>query len=231
MILDTLKKVIQDNVKLQGIREKVIAGTATMTDCHRYSIIAADILGDVLGDDILKIPLDQRQEICVLMMQDRYDDIATILRDTQISLDAKDGIHVAVKIPDFNLERAMQIGGSLADETADDSTIVRRAKSAPVTATKQIMDYFTRDNAKIRQQLGFRVEVIRTSVAGCCPWCESISGVYQYNKEPDGIFRRHDRCDCSIYYRTSKTASNLIGEGKKWIEVNNDLHVLKNGDQ
>lgn len=227
MILDTLRQKIEEDPVLSKIREKVIAGTSTLDDCWRYSIVSSDILGDVLGDEILQILLEQRQDITVLLMQDRYDDIAQMLLETQQQLDAKDGIHVGIKIPDFNLERATQIGGSLADETADASTIVRRAKSAPVTATKQIMDYYIRDNARIRNDLGFKTEVIRTSVAGCCPWCEEVAGVYLYTKEPEGIFRRHDNCDCMISYRTSKTTTNLIGSGKKWIENDNPVHILR----
>ena len=227
MILDGLQKLIQDNVTLQRIREKVIAGTSTIKDCNRYNILASKILGDYLGDQILLIPMDQRQEICVMLMENRYDDIITLLNTTEVALDDKAGIHVGIVTPDFNLERAMQIGGSLTDETADDSTIIRRAKAAPATATKQVVDDWIKVNAETRDLLGFETEVIRTADSNCCKWCSDVAGVYLYSKQPDGIWRRHDNCDCTIDYRTARVATSLRGSGKKWIEVQDTLHILK----
>ena len=229
-VFELLQEAITSNKVLMSIREKVSAGTATFADCHRFTILSSKILGDVLGDTVLDIPIDQRKAICVALMEERYDDITNILRQTQESIDAKANIAIRAVIPHFDTERAEQIGGSLTDETATGEVIQRRARAATATATKQVYDDYMRDNAEVRDRAGFKVEVIRTSVAGCCPWCSEVAGVYRYNDTPKDIWRRHDHCDCSIYYKSSTTASNLKGVGKRWVEVPETLHILKGSD-
>ena len=40
-----------------------------------------------------------------------------------------------------------------------------------------------------------------------CNWCKSLAGTYHYPDVPTDVYKRHDRCKCSVAYDP--------GEGKK----------------
>ena len=56
----------------------------------------------------------------------------------------------------------------------------------------------------------------------CCQWCSDVAGKYEIKDQPQGIFRRHDNCDCTIIYDGQVLRGQTGAEGKrgkKWVEV------------
>ncbi|MDO4393578.1 MAG: polymorphic toxin type 50 domain-containing protein [Bacillota bacterium] len=66
------------------------------------------------------------------------------------------------------------------------------------------LDDFVEANVKQRYQMGVQSVIIRQVLADCCEWCKSVAGAYDYGKEPDGIYRRHDHCRCVVTFKSEK---------------------------
>lgn len=58
----------------------------------------------------------------------------------------------------------------------------------------------------------------------CCDWCTEVAGKYRFGEQPDGIFRRHDNCDCTIIYDGQVLRGKQNADGsrsKTWEELPN----------
>ena len=59
----------------------------------------------------------------------------------------------------------------------------------------------------------------------CCQWCSDVAGKYEMKDQPQGIFRRHDNCDCTVIYDGQVLRGQAGDNGKrskKWVEVPKD---------
>ncbi|WP_295077324.1 DUF6883 domain-containing protein [Ruminococcus sp.] len=58
----------------------------------------------------------------------------------------------------------------------------------------------------------------------CCQWCSDVAGKYEIKDQPQGIFRRHDNCDCTIIYDGQVLRGKQNADGsrsKTWEELPN----------
>lgn len=70
--------------------------------------------------------------------------------------------------------------------------------------THSFYDLFVEANVKFKFRSGIKAVIIRRQLRKCCDWCAQLSGVYEYGKHPDDIFRRHDNCKCQVTYSCEK---------------------------
>jgi hypothetical protein len=68
-------------------------------------------------------------------------------------------------------------------------------------------------------------KVIRRAERKCCKWCSDLDGIYDYPNIPDDVYRRHDRCRCTVEYDPAdgkRKRQNV--HTKKWTdEANYDM--------
>lgn len=69
---------------------------------------------------------------------------------------------------------------------------------------KSFFDDFVELNVRARADAGIKEMVIREALGGCCPWCQKLTGIYEYGTEPKDIFKRHDNCTCIVTSRTEE---------------------------
>ena len=197
-IREEVEKRIRQDPELNRIRRKIENGSATYADTSAYSIRSGKLLGEILSGHVLDIPAEDREQLCVDLLHDRYVDINLVVDEVQSALDAAQGLRIAPHHAPENTERSHQIGTSLRDPTKPDDVIQRRAGAATETATKAVHDDRMKSEAKFRKEAGLKSYLNRVAAAGCCPWCSDIAGRYVYGDHPEDIFRRHDNCDCSV---------------------------------
>lgn len=73
-------------------------------------------------------------------------------------------------------------------------------------------DDFIHENADFRFRAGMKPKIIRTSEIKCCEWCSKNAGTYDYEDVSDSgnnVFRRHQRCRCSVVFDSGGTAQNV----------------------
>lgn len=221
-IRNTIQQQIAETPAVQKLLDKINSGKATYADTALYARWAAINLGMCLSDAICDIDLNDRAAVCKALMLDQYRDINGFVDIVQSELDSRFGIQLAPQHAPFNKERADTIGHSLADTTKPDEVIERRAENAVANAVESMHDDRMQAESKFRSRLGLTVVIERTG-ANCCPWCAEVAGKYRYGDEPEGVFRRHDNCNCTIIY-DSQVLRGTVGEDgrrtKTWEEVN-----------
>ncbi len=152
-----------------------------------------------------------------------YGDVNSIYAQTQTLLDEQAGIHIRPQQPDFPAERVDQFTHSLIDPTVNNSIIKRRAKAGCETITKSYHDDCVKKNAQFRHDAGLKCYIVRMGTK-CCEWCSEVAGKYEFGDQPDGIFRRHDNCDCTIIYDGQVLRGKKGADGRRsrsWEEVPN----------
>lgn len=206
--------------QLRVILRKIADGRADFTDTASYSIRFSQILGDVLSDGILDSP--DRVQDCKDLLRLSYDEINSLLTQVQSALDEQAGIHIAPQHEKFPEERVEQVARSLIDPTVSDETVVRRASNAASNVSASFHDDYIRRNAQFRSDLGLRTYIVRISGSESCSWCSEVSGRFRMGTQPEGVFRRHDSCECTILYDGTTLKGQLDEDGKrtkKWEEV------------
>lgn len=221
-VQEEIRQAIGTDAVLVKLRRKIESGKADFNDTFRYSDRAAKLLGEIFARRLPDIPADEREAICVAILHDRYTDINALCDRVQRMMDEAAGLHLNPQHAPFPEERAHTIGASTADQTKPLETQQRRAESAAATAARAMHDDRMQAESKFRSRLGLTVVIERTG-ANCCPWCAEVAGKYRYGDEPEGVFRRHDNCNCTIIYDT-QVLRGAVGEDgrrtKTWEEVN-----------
>lgn len=207
---------IDNNSSARAVLAKVRRGTATLADSERFTAITAEITGRLLADNVLSLPLSDRQGAFVDITAARYRDTFSVFSTVQRALDERLGINLAVIDPGFEKARAQKAGHALADQTVPESTVVRRAESAGENIVRSQHDRIVQKQAEFRDRAGLQCSAIREGGAKCCEWCASVSGKYPASDTPQGFWGRHDNCKCSILYETRKGVQRLGGSTKKW---------------
>jgi len=216
-----LDKKLAADPSLRAVIKRIKNGTATLTDSAEYARVLSHILGREVSANI--VDLDDREGIVTQLLRDCYGDVNSIYAKTQTLLDEQAGIHIRPQQPDFPAERVDQFTHSLIDPTVAESVIKRRARAGCETITKSFHDDCIKKNAQFRHDAGLKCYIVRIGTK-CCEWCSDVAGKYEFGDQPDGIFRRHDNCDCTIIYDGQVLRGRQNADGsrsKTWEELPN----------
>ena len=199
--------------------KRINSGRATFIDTARYSQVLSHILGSEVSKMILNV--DDREAVVSHLLHDSYEDINDVFGRVQSDIDKKKGLNIKPRQGEYPGERVEQFVHSLVDPTVEDSVIERRARAGTETITKSFHDDCIEENAKLHEEAGLKTYIIRMGT-NCCPWCSEVAGKYEMKDQPQGIFRRHDNCDCTVIYDGQVLrgqAGNNGKRSKKWVEV------------
>lgn len=216
-----LDKKLAADPSLRAVVKRIKNGTATLTDSAEYARVLSHILGREVSANVLD--LDDRAGVVTQLLHDCYEDVNSIYAQAQTLLDEQAGIHINPQKPAFPAERVDQFTHSLIDPTVAESVIKRRARAGCETITKSYHDDCVKKNAQFRHDAGLKCYIVRIGTK-CCEWCSEVAGKYEFGDQPDGIFRRHDNCDCTIIYDGQVLRGKRNADGsrsKTWEELPN----------
>ena len=212
---EEVSRKIGRDALLARLRQKIDSGKGTYADSFAYSDRAGKLLGEVFSRRLPDIPPEEREALCAELLHDRYTDINSVTDSVQKAQDAAQGLHLAPQHAPFNNERAHQIGSATADQTVPVETQQRRAKSATATMTRAMHDDRMKAEAKFRSRAGLKCYITRMTDGKCCPWCSKVAGRYEYGREPDGIYRRHDNCSCTVTFENGRKRQDVWSK-REW---------------
>lgn len=216
-----LDKKLAADPSLRAVVKRIKNGTATLADSAEYARVLSHIFGREVSANVLD--LDDRAGVVTQLLRDCYEDVNSIYAQVQTILDEQAGIHINPQKPAFPAERVDQFTHSLIDPTVKDSVIKRRAGAGTETITKSYHDDCIKKNAQFRHDAGLKCYIVRIGTK-CCEWCSEVAGKYEFGDQPDGIFRRHDNCDCTIIYDGQVLRGKQNADGsrsKTWEELPN----------
>ena len=219
-----LDERIRGDKQLRKIAEKIANKTADFNDTAKYSEIVSNYIGAVLQENVGEITSPVAKEfVCKELLRDQHSTINELFESVQVSIDEQNGIHIKTQKPKFPEERVDKVAHALEDPTVPLKTIKRRANAPVANVSKSFHDDCVKKNAQFRHDAGLKCYIVRIGTK-CCEWCSEVAGKYEFGDQPDGIFRRHDNCDCTIIYDGQVLRGKQNADGsrsKTWEEVPN----------
>lgn len=218
--LNIIKLRIDDkaskNKRLEYLKKKIKSKKATFADTAEYSEIISNITGSTFSNFISRMNEPGiKSYVCEELLKSRYADVNVVMSEVQKSLDEKTGINIAPQQADFPIDRVKKVADSLEDTTVSQDVIERRADSAVSNVAKSFHDDYIQKNAEFRSDAGIKCTITRTALGKCCAWCDAVCGTYVYGEEPEGIYRRHDNCNCEVIFENGRTVQDVWSK-KTW---------------
>ena len=140
------------------------------------------------------------------MLGENHKMVSGYSKQIQEILNKDAGVGLKTVIAPINQNRIDGLVNRLSHESSFDD--VSWILGAPVVNFSQnVVDNHIKINADFHYKSGLKPKIIRTTTGKCCDWCDKLAGVYFYPKVDKNVFRRHDRCDCTVEY--------YPGDGKK----------------
>lgn len=65
-------------------------------------------------------------------------------------------------------------------------------------------DSYVEANVRFRSKLGMKEVIVRRQLGNCCKWCADLAGIYDANKTPSDVFKRHRNCRCLVTHKTER---------------------------
>lgn len=159
---------------------------------------AQQLAGDALPDGRMYWNIAVR--VVKPLLEEDYARCAAAAAAVQQVLNAAAGLGLAVETPGPDTERIDGIlqGLCAAQQYADAAHLLE----APVLEnfSRAAVDETLRRNVEAHARAGLHPRVIRRAEAGCCRWCASLAGTYNYPDVPKDVFRRHRSCRCVVEY-------------------------------
>ena len=216
-LLKKIKKDFFDNAEKSTELEKLLLllkdGKATYQEAYQFATKIGGILSEVLQTNISssilpdgKMHYNIAERILSEMLGENHKMVSGYSKQIQEVLNKDAGVGLKTVFAPINQNRIDGLVNRLSHESSFDE--VSWILGAPVVNFSQnVVDNHIKINADFHYKSGLKPKIIRTTTGKCCDWCDKLAGVYFYPKVDKNVFRRHDRCDCTVDY--------FPGDGKK----------------
>lgn len=227
-------KAFDKNEKILKLYEKVRDGTATYIEANEFAVETGSVLADVFKRNItMDILPDEKMYFNIVdrivrpMLTNNYDLIAEVTGQVQESLNLQYGIGIKAIIPELNKDRIDGIVNKVSASPTYEN--VEWVLGEPIVNFSQsIVDDSIKANAEYQSKAGLKPKIQRTVVGKCCKWCSNLAGTYNYPNVPKDIYRRHERCRCTVDYQPDgKTKQNVWTKKITKTDNNKDFWIKK----
>ncbi|MEG3309341.1 hypothetical protein RFL04_09440 [Streptococcus suis] len=213
-ILPDLLKEVQDKFETSYGKSEVVRNAfaelkkkkATYATANDFALEVGDILAEALSSSVRgdKLPDGKMYyNIANRLLADtlgrNFELVSGYAGQVQEDLNRSANIGLQVQVPEINQDRIDGLVNRLSFE--DDFDKVAWMLQEPiVNFTQSIVDDSIKANAEFHYDSGLSPQIIRKEGGKCCGWCREVVGIYQYPKVPKDVYRRHQRCRCTVDY-------------------------------
>lgn len=158
-------------------------------------------------------------------LTDNYNLVSDVTSEIQTSLNEAAGIGIKAVKPELNQDRIDGIINRISSE--DNYDDVSWILDEPVKNFSQsIVDDSVKANAEFHAKAGLQPKIVRKLAGNCCKWCSILAGTYTYPNVPKDVYRRHERCRCTVNYIPINGKVQNVWT-KEWREENEVLEKRK----
>lgn len=223
-LLDAIEKDFDErtfNSKKLKVALKLLKNKqATYLTVNDFAIEVGEILASVLNTHVTasvlpdgRVYFNIADRVLNTTMQKNYELISNFAVDVQKELNHAANLKMKSQIPPLNQDRIDGIVNRISNEENFES--IKWLLDDPIINFSQsIVDDAIRANAEFHAKAGLQAKITRRVSGHACDWCKNLAGSYDYFDAPDDIYRRHERCRCTVDYNPS--------DGKKqnvWTKV------------
>lgn len=198
---------INKNKKIQQIHEMIENGTATYEQAYEYAQEVGEALSqafkkhiksDVLPDGHMYFNIADR--LLNTTLQNNHILVSAVSVEVQEILNRQAGLGLKGIEAPLNQQRIKSIIERVVhEEVFDDVDWI--LEEPIVNFTQSVVDDTLKVNADFQYDSGLYPKIIRiVDGRNPCDWCKSIAGVYKYPDVPEDVYKRHDRCRCTVEY-------------------------------
>ena len=195
-----------DSEVLKDLLSKLHHSKASYLDANQYAIEIGEILSKALGASLTnetlpdgKMYYNIAQRVLTDVLGRNHELVSDYTEQVQKNLNSEAKIGLTAQVPELNQDRIDGLVNRLASEESFDD--VRWLLEEPVVNfTQSIIDDSIQKNAEFHHKSGLQPEIVRKSAHHCCEWCQEVQGTYKYPRVPKDIYRRHQRCRCTVDY-------------------------------
>ena len=203
----------EKSAELERLLLLVRSGKANFIDAHEFATKLGQILSEALQNNISglilpdgKMHFNIASRILNETLGTNHKMVSTYAKQIQEALNKEAGIGLKSIQAPINQERIDGLVNRLSyEEKFDDVSWI--LKEPIVNFNQNIVDNHIKVNADFHFKSGLKPKIVRTTDGNCCAWCSKLAGVYTYPGVNRDVFRRHDRCTCTVDYHP--------GDGKK----------------
>lgn len=217
-LLEQIKKDFAkelENPAIARLSKMIADGTATYKEANDLAVwtgkslsfaLKRNLTSGVLPDDRMYFNIADRL-LGELLKQD-YELIAKASETVQIAMNRNLGLEVKAIKPKINQDRVKGLINRVAKEESFEKA--RWLLDEPIVNFSQsVVDDAIRANVNFLSEAGLQSMIIREVVGDACDWCKEIAGNYTYPDIPDDVYRRHDRCRCTVVSYYGKTKQDV----------------------
>ena len=217
-LLELIKKDFAkelENPAIARLSKLVADGTATFKEANDLAVwtgkslsfaLKRNLTPGVLPDDKMYFNIADRL-LGTLLKQD-YELIAKATEAVQTAMNRDMGLEVKAIKPKLNQDRVKGLVNRIANEESFEKA--KWLLDEPVINFSQsVVDDAIRANVDFLSKAGLQSMIVREVVGEACDWCKEIAGSYPYPDIPDDVYRRHDRCRCTVVSYYGKTKQDV----------------------
>lgn len=194
---------------------------ASYLEVNKFAVEVGTLLSKVLNTHLtVEVLPDGRmyfniaQRILNDTLRKNYELISSFSEDVQTYLNKEALIGLRAQVPELNQDRIDGIIERLAKEENFDD--IKWILDEPIIVFSQsIVDDAIKKNVDFHSKAGLKPKIERTVVGKACKWCKALAGEFDINDAPDDVYRRHDRCRCTVEYRPNKKERQDVWS-KEW---------------
>lgn len=218
----------QNSSEIKRITKTINLKTATYKEANEYAIEVGKILSNSyqhnLSSNVLpngKMYYNIAKRVLEPTMEDAGGIIWNVAKKVQETLNSNANIGIKAQPPPSQKNKIKGIVDRISSEDKYDN--VSWILNEPVkTYAQSIVDDTIEVNAKFQYKSGIKVKIVRKIAGNCCSWCQAVAGVYAYPDVPKDVYRRHQRCRCTVEcYPGNGTVQNV--HDKSVVEIQEDI--------
>lgn len=208
---------------IKGLLDKLGQKQANYLDANDYAIEMGEILSKVLGSSLSNDTLPDGKmyyNIAKRLLNEtlgrNYELVRDYAGEVQKNLNQEAKIGLAVQHPELNQDRIDGLVNRLSSEESFEKVSWLLGEPI-VNFTQSIVDDSIQKNAEFHAKAGLSPKIVRRESGNCCDWCKEVAGTYTYPKVPKNVYRRHQRCRCTVDYHPGNGKKQNVWT-KKWSE-------------
>ena len=191
---------LKNDAEIKSLIEKINEGKATYKEVEDLSYrVGKDLsksLLDNITEDILPnghVPQNVAEKILHPTLNNAHNLVTNVAVKVQEDMNG-----LKAQKTDYNEEKAQGLVHKLTNGQFEDTKWIL---DEPVTLFVQsVADNTLKKNVDFQAHSGLKPQIIRKASSNCCSWCSDLEGTYDYGSEPKDVYRRHERCKCSVDY-------------------------------
>ena len=213
---------LKNDAEIKSLIEKINKGKATYKEVEDLSYrVGKDLsksLLDNITEDILPnghVPQNVAEKILHPTLNNAHNLVTNVAVKVQEDMNEAAGIGLKAQKTDYNEEKVQGLVHKLTNGQFEDTKWIL---DEPVTLFVQsVADNTLKKNVDFQAHSGLKPQIIRKASSNCCSWCSDLEGTYDYGSEPKDVYRRHERCKCSVDYNPGNGKRQDVWS-KEWHE-------------